>query len=87
MVEEAEFAEKIIDLQTEDILVLYTDGVTETLNMQNQEFGREHLIHLCRQTNHKPAKEVVQEIKQSLDEFSGGKPLADDTTIVICKIK
>ena len=86
LVEEAEFAEKIIDLQKEDILVLYTDGVTETVNMQNQEFGRERLVNLCRQVNNKPVKEVVQEIKQSLDEFSVGKPLADDTTIVICKI-
>jgi serine phosphatase RsbU (regulator of sigma subunit) len=30
---------------------------------------------------------VVQEIRQGLEEFSEGKPLADDTTIVICKIK
>jgi sigma-B regulation protein RsbU (phosphoserine phosphatase) len=65
---------------------MYTDGVTETLNMQNQEFGRERLINLCRQADHKPVKEMVQEIKQRLDEFGAGKPLADDTTIVICKI-
>jgi len=87
LVEEAEFAEKTIELQKEDLLVLYTDGVTEAANLQNQEFGRERLIKLSRQANDAPVKQVVQEIRQSLEEFSEGKPLADDTTIVICKIK
>ena len=87
LVEEAEFAEKTIELHEEDLLVLYTDGVTEAVNLQNQEFGRERLIKLIQQVNNASAKQVVQEIRQGLGEFSEGKPLADDTTIVICKIK
>ena len=67
--------------------MLYTDGITEAVNLQNQEFGRERLIKLSEQVNNAPAKQVVQEIRQGLEEFSEGKPLADDTTIVICKIK
>jgi sigma-B regulation protein RsbU (phosphoserine phosphatase) len=87
LVEEAEFAEKTIELQKEDLLVLYTDGVTEAVNLQNQEFGRERLIKLSQQVKYAPVKQVVHEIRQGLDEFSAGKPLADDTTIVICKIE
>jgi len=87
LVEEAKFAEKTIELQKEDLLVLYTDGITEAVNLQNQEFGRERLIKLSQQVNNAPVKKVVQEIRQGLEEFSEGKPLADDTTIVICKIK
>ncbi len=88
LVEEAEFAEKTIELQKEDLLVLYTDGITEAVNLQNQEFGRERLETLIRASKYcLPVKEVVQEIRQGLEEFSEGKPLADDTTIVICKIK
>jgi sigma-B regulation protein RsbU (phosphoserine phosphatase) len=87
LIEEAEFAEKTIELQEEDLLVLYTDGVAEALNLQNQEFGRERMIKLSQQVNTLPVKEIVQEIRQGLEEFSEGKPLADDTTLVICKIK
>jgi len=87
LIEEAEFAEKTIELHEEDLLVLYTDGVTEAVNLQYQEFGRERLIKLSEQVNNASAKQVVQEIRQGLEEFSEGKPLADDTTIVICKIK
>jgi sigma-B regulation protein RsbU (phosphoserine phosphatase) len=87
LVEEAEFTEKKIELYEEDLLVLYTDGVTETANLQNQEFGRERLIKLSKQLIKAPVKKVVQEIRQGLEEFSVGKPIADDITIVICKIK
>jgi sigma-B regulation protein RsbU (phosphoserine phosphatase) len=86
LIEEAEFGEKTIELQNGDLLVLYTDGVTEALNLQNQEFGRERLTVLSRQVNTLPVKEIVQEIRQALEEFSEGKPLADDTTLVVCRI-
>jgi len=87
LVEEAEFAEKTIELQKEDLLVLYTDGVTEAVNFRNQEFGRKRLITLSQRLNNAPVKKLIQEIRHGLEEFSEGKPLADDTTIVICKIK
>jgi len=86
LVEEAEFGEKTIQLREEDLLVLYTDGVTEAVNLQNHEFGRERLATLSRQPQSMPAKQVVQEIRQGLGKFSEGKPFADDITIVVCRI-
>ena len=87
LVEEAEFAEKTIELHEEDLLVLYTDGITEAMNLQNQEFGRERLTVLSRQIITLPVKEIVQEIRQALLEFTEGKPFADDTTLLVCKVK
>jgi len=86
LVEEAIFGEKTIDLQKGDLLVLYTDGVTEAMNTDNQEFGRERLETLIQQVEGLPVQEVIQKIRLSLEEFSEGKPLTDDTTIVISKI-
>ena len=86
LVEEAIFGEKTIDLQKGDLLVLYTDGVTEAMNPDNQEFGRERLETLIRQVKRLAVNEVIQKVRLSLEEFSGGKPLADDTTIVVCRI-
>jgi sigma-B regulation protein RsbU (phosphoserine phosphatase) len=87
LVEEANLAEKTIELREEDLLIMYTDGVTEAVNPQNQEFGRERLAKLSQQVNNIPVKKLIQEIRKSLDGFSEGKPLVDDTTIVICRIK
>lgn len=86
LVEEADFGENSIDLQEGDLLVLYTDGVTEAVNRQDQAFGRERLATLVRHLDHLPARDVVNEIRQGLDEFSGGRPFVDDTTFVVCRI-
>ena len=86
LIEAAEFGENTIELENGDLLVLYTDGVTEAMDLQNQEFGRERLAALSRQVNTLPVKEIVNEIRQALEEFSEGKPLADDTTLVVCRI-
>ncbi|MGD9363861.1 MAG: PP2C family protein-serine/threonine phosphatase, partial [Desulfobacterales bacterium] len=86
LIEAAEFGENTIELENGDLLVLYTDGLTEAADLQNQEFGRERLAALSRQVNTLPVKEIVQEIKQAIEEFSEGKPLADDTTLVVCRI-
>ena len=56
------------------------------MNLQNQEFGRERLTALSRHVNTLPVKKILQEIRQALEEFSEGKPLAADTRLVICKI-
>ncbi len=86
LVEDAAFGEDIIELQEEDLLVLYTDGVTEAVNPQNREFGRERMATLARQVISIPVQEVVWEIRKGMEEFSEGKPLDDDTTIVVCRI-
>ena len=87
LVEESDFAEKTIELREEDLLVLYTDGITEAVNRQKQLFGLERLIKMSQQVNDTSVKEGVQQIRQSLEEFCEGKPFADDTTILICRIK
>ena len=66
--------------------MLYTDGVTEAMNTENQQFGRERLETLIRQVERLPVKEVIQKVRLSLEEFSEGKPLADDTTIMVSRI-
>ena len=86
LVENAEFEERTIDLQEGDLLVLYTDGITEAMNTHDQQFGRERLETLVQRVEHMPVKEVIQKIRLSLEEFSEGKPLADDTTIMICRV-
>ena len=86
LVETAGFGEETIDLQEGDLLVLYTDGVTEAMNMRNQQFGRERLETLIAQVENMPVKKVIQKIRLGLEEFSEGKPLADDTTIMVCRV-
>jgi sigma-B regulation protein RsbU (phosphoserine phosphatase) len=86
LVEEFQISSETITLALGDILLLYTDGVTEAVNLQKEEFGQERLAALVRQESDLSAKELVQALRHMLWEFTNGQPLADDTTIVACKI-
>jgi sigma-B regulation protein RsbU (phosphoserine phosphatase) len=86
LIEGFEFKEETCKLLPDDILLLYTDGVTEAFNPQGEEFKGERLAELVRRGAHLPAKELVHAIRQSLQAFTAGKPFADDTTVVVCKV-
>lgn len=86
LVEEAEFGEKTFDFHEGDLLVMYTDGVTEAVNIQNDMFGSERLAAIIKRLHQNAPKEVVRGIREGLEDFSGGKPLTDDTTVVVCRI-
>jgi sigma-B regulation protein RsbU (phosphoserine phosphatase) len=86
IVEEPSFREDKTRLEPGDILLLYTDGVTEAMNKKGDEFGRDGLAEVVRREASSPAKVLIQRIRQALAEFTDRQSLADDTTIVACKV-
>lgn len=86
LVENAEYKEQTFDFHEGDLLVLYTDGVTEAVNKQNEMFGSERLATVIHQWYSSPPKEVIRRLRDGLNEYSEGEPLADDTTVVVCRI-
>jgi sigma-B regulation protein RsbU (phosphoserine phosphatase) len=86
LIEETQFGEQTVELYEGDLVVMYTDGVTEATNFENEEFGQERLTALIERVQQNTPKEVVQELREDLQVFGEGKPLADDTTVVVCRI-
>jgi sigma-B regulation protein RsbU (phosphoserine phosphatase) len=86
LVEEAVFQQKTLDLHEDDLLVMYTDGVTEAVDTDYEEFGSERLAATIERFRQSTPKEVVRGIRESVERFVGGKPLADDTTVVVCRV-
>jgi phosphoserine phosphatase RsbU/P len=70
-----------------DILMLYTDGITEAKNPLNEEYGYERLQKLLFENKDKEPKEIETAVINSLFEFCGQQPLNDDYTVVIVKFK
>ena len=87
LVEEFQFGIESVTLAPGDILLLYTDGVTEAFSPQEEEFGPERLAEIIRQGSTLSAPDLVQEVRHRLHEFTDGQPLVDDTTIVVYKIE
>jgi len=80
------FEEKSIPVQSGDLLLMYTDGVTESENAQDVPFGCERLGRVVTaQSQHHP-RQMVNAILQELAAFRGAKPHADDITMVAGKI-
>jgi len=75
-----------VTLSADDVFVLYTDGVTEAMNPAKEEFGEDRLVKLLQQKADLPPQELIRELRHALREFTGGKALHDDVTIVAGKV-
>jgi sigma-B regulation protein RsbU (phosphoserine phosphatase) len=65
-----------------DILVLYTDGVTEPINAQEEEFGEERLTQVIARSHDEPCDKIVKRIHAAVLDFTGDQPLFDDYTLL-----
>jgi serine phosphatase RsbU (regulator of sigma subunit)/putative methionine-R-sulfoxide reductase with GAF domain len=79
------FEEHTIELARGDILLLYTDGVTDAINMQEEEFGAERLAALVMSNAHLNADALIDEIARALADFAGEGVRFDDVTMVVVK--
>ncbi len=68
-----------------DTLVLYTDGVTDALNSDQESFGFERLKELLREHRHESAEELVQSVNRAIAAFVGDAVQADDLTLLVAR--
>jgi sigma-B regulation protein RsbU (phosphoserine phosphatase) len=68
-----------------DCAVLYSDGVTDAQNLQDEEFGEERLKAVVRATADEPAGVIVSRVFEAIDAFAGQAPQFDDITLCVIK--
>ncbi len=73
--------------ESHDVVVLYTDGITEAVNPANEQFGYERLRVLIEESADNEPQVIQQEIIRNLYEFCQQKILNDDYTVLIIKFK
>lgn len=71
-----------VPLERNDCLVLYTDGVTETLNSEGDEYGVERMMQSVRASANDGASAIVKTIIEDVREFTGSVPQNDDITVI-----
>ena len=72
-------------LDPNDVLVLYTDGVTEAFNARREMFGEERLVEAIRAQGAASAQEIVQALVSTVAAFAGEAPQSDDITILVMR--
>jgi serine phosphatase RsbU (regulator of sigma subunit) len=82
----AEFSNTLINLKANDVITLFTDGVTEQENESEEQFSLDRLKALVLSEEDKPATTLVTDISEAVASFAGTKEQEDDLTIVIVKV-
>ena len=75
-----------VRLNAGDIVVACTDGITEAMDTESEEFGQPRLVDLCVRERAKPAQEIVDIVLKEVDLFSRGGTHEDDRVIMILKV-
>ncbi|NBS63079.1 MAG: HAMP domain-containing protein [Betaproteobacteria bacterium] len=85
VIEDAVYDEARVQMLPGDTLVLYTDGITEAHDAQQQMFGLDRLETICRETPISPVPNLIDRMMSSVDEFAGSTPQYDDITLLVLR--
>jgi sigma-B regulation protein RsbU (phosphoserine phosphatase) len=75
-----------VELKDDDILLLYTDGITEAMNAKGEQFGTERLATLVKTNTGLSAQDLANSVLLTVSDFAEGKSFNDDITIITSKI-
>ena len=74
-----------VQLAPGDVLVFYTDGLTETENRRGEPFGEERLVDVVQRCAGQPAEEIRARLVAAVETFRDGVPPFDDLTLVVAR--
>jgi sigma-B regulation protein RsbU (phosphoserine phosphatase) len=69
-----------------DLIVLFTDGVSESMNLRDEEWGEERLIELAKMCHGLPTLECMRRILAAAQDFAAGASQHDDMTLVVLRV-
>ena len=79
--------EKSIAVKSGDVLLLYSDGITEAMNAHHHLFDQSRLESALKESAHYPAEKIIERINLRLDEFIQSEEPHDDVTLVAIKVE
>ena len=86
VIDEVRLTPETLLVERGDLIVLYTDGVTETFNGQENFFGEERLIASVSRNLNRPVHEIATGLINDISEFSGTEPQSDDITLILIRV-
>jgi predicted permease len=87
MFPDMEYEEATVELDSGDVLLVFTDGVPEAHNPENEEFGEERLQALLRQTAHLSAHDISARVAAEMNNWIRDAEQYDDLTFIVMKVR
>lgn len=81
----AKYKEDTLQLEKGDTLVMFTDGVTEAMNPNREEFGIERLNDSLKDVAYRSCAEIIETVKGDIKDFADGAEQSDDITMLVIK--
>lgn len=81
----AKFQKQEIQMEKDDVIFVYTDGVIEAVNKNGEFFGSNRLINTLNEKYNGKLEDVIPAIRESVDEFCENEPQSDDITMLMFK--
>jgi phosphoserine phosphatase RsbU/P len=87
LMEDCAYCQGRIALEPGDLLIGFTDGVSEAMNRDDEEWGEERLIDAIRAHRSVPARALIERLMSAADAFVSGAPQHDDMTLVVVRVQ
>lgn len=81
-----DYTQSLMELESGDVLLLYTDGVADAMNFSNETFGRQRIVEALRRGG-KSAEEIASNVLWEIRRFSGLRQPNDDVTLIVARIE
>jgi len=81
----SKYGESKVQMETGDLLLWYTDGITEPENAYGEMFGEERLIELVSKNSDRPEKQIIDTVMDSVRQWTASPELSDDMTVVLAR--
>lgn len=82
-----EYDNVTVQAEPGDLIVLFSDGITDQLNTSDEEYGRRRVVRLLKDACHGSPQSVIDTMFADLDRFTESRSAFDDQTIVVLKVK
>jgi sigma-B regulation protein RsbU (phosphoserine phosphatase) len=84
--ENRKYEQGSIKLQAGDVILMYTDGVSEAMNEKEEEFGENRIMEFIQQNLTLPTEEIVAGLEKSVEVFTGDRMFTDDFTLILVRV-
>jgi phosphoserine phosphatase RsbU/P len=86
LMEDCVFEQACVALEAGDVLVAFTDGISEAMNGDDEEWGEERLMEAVRANSSDAARTLIDHLMDAADQFVSGAPQHDDMTLVVVRL-
>ncbi|HKY44897.1 MAG TPA: PP2C family protein-serine/threonine phosphatase, partial [Pyrinomonadaceae bacterium] len=83
----AAYEQETVQMKPNDLLFLYTDGLSEALNVEGEEFGSDRIMDTLKAIASLSADQIRDVVARRVKEWCAGMSLYDDLTFVVMKVK